>query len=59
MNLWDTRKLDKRFHALEGHKEEVQCVSWCPDSESLLATCGQDARARCGLALPGDRSWRG
>ena len=32
------------MHALEGHSKEVQCVTWSPDTEGLLASCGQDCR---------------
>jgi histone-binding protein RBBP4 len=43
-NIWDTRKLTNPINTLKFHKDEINCISFNPHYENLLATASNDRR---------------
>ena len=51
--IWDTRKpsSEPAIHQVEAHTAEVNCLSFNPENEFILATGRQEGSEQCGKTL--------
>eukprot|EP01132_Coremiostelium_polycephalum_P009151 gene9151-11217_t len=47
IQVWDLRNVNTPVKSLEGHKKGVWGLSWCPNDNSLLLSCGKDNKTLC------------
>lgn len=42
--LWDLRMLQDKLHAIEGHRDVVTKIEWCPHEKQVLGSASADRR---------------